>query len=113
MQNIRTVHAKIPEIVNNGRKSTLHASAGHGEVLEQASHWLWPLHGLILGTVYLVCMPAGAFMLRGGVQRAFQLHWRIQMVSASFSVVAMAIGILLAYGKPFIVCAPGAQELAL
>ncbi|KAA8645171.1 hypothetical protein EYZ11_006694 [Aspergillus tanneri] len=56
--------------------------------------WLGPIHGLLLGTAYLILLPIGVVAMRCGLAKSFKYHWIIQLVGSVFIWSGVLLGIL-------------------
>jgi hypothetical protein len=52
------------------------------------------LHGLILGSVFLLLFPAGVGSLRVGSSKSFKYHWVIQIIASCLLFFGLILGLL-------------------
>ncbi|KAH6675057.1 hypothetical protein B0J14DRAFT_588832 [Halenospora varia] len=82
-----------PDLVDNGRKSV---------GAQKSSSWspqqLFAIHGLLLAFAFVIMMPLGIAGIRSGYQKAFKIHWMIQMCSVSIALMGIVLGIYLTWG---------------
>lgn len=53
------------------------------------------LHGVIMGTSFLVLFPLGIVAMRSGRSDAFKCHWIIQLVASGLTVAGSILGLVL------------------
>lgn len=53
------------------------------------------LHGLIMGTAFLLIFPLGVLAIRSGGAKSFKYHWVLQIVASGFTVVGCVLGLVL------------------
>lgn len=62
---------------------------------------LLPLHGLLMGTSFLLLIPLGVMAMRSGSTESFKYHWLLQALASLFVTAGAITGIAMGRGKAF------------
>jgi len=84
-----------PELVENSRKSI-----GVTNPSSWTSRQLFAIHGLLLAFSFVFMMPLGIAGIRSGSKKSFKIHWIIQVSAVCIAIIAIFLGIYLAWGNP-------------